>query len=149
MFMPIRADDPSITGDMLLYRRIPPYDGSVGWADETPTFSSKNFADKIHELSFNIAAETTPERVLAGNEGFGIIQVTVEEIRAACTNQLTGKCDIVICRDDENSADGHVLVCGEIRPNMRKRIQKACRWVDGQWPSRELQPERPTAPAPD
>jgi hypothetical protein len=132
----IRIDDPLIAGGMLLYRRIPPEEGSVTWEDGKPDFSSYNFADKIDELSFNIAAETTQETLLIGHEGYGLIQITAESIRSACTNQETKTCSIVICRDDENPANGHVLVCGPINPKMRKRIKRAASWVDGRWPTR-------------
>src|SRR5262245_25771065 len=132
----IRIDDPSLAGEMLLYRRIPPVPDNVVWINDKPEFSSKNFADKDDEASFHIAAETTPDDVLKGHDGFGLVQITAGAIRTACINQKTNICAIIICRDYDDPVNGHVLVCGQINPKMRRRVSQAASWVEGRWPSR-------------
>lgn len=67
-----REDDPSISGEIILYRRIPPWPDNVTWDENgRPTFSSLNFKDKDEELSVHIAAETSPDEMLQGHAGYG------------------------------------------------------------------------------
>lgn len=134
-----RCDDPALTGDVLLYRRVPPDTDNVRWVDGNPVLSSYNFADIRHEPSFNIVSETSPEKMLEGHPGFGLITVSAGWIRTACINGKTNKCAIIICRDDEDPKDGHVLVVGKLNPNMRERIKKGCSWVEGYWPDRPVE----------
>jgi len=57
-----REDDPNISGDVVLFRRIPPWPDRVTWDENgQPHFSSFNFKDKDNELSVHLASETTPE----------------------------------------------------------------------------------------
>jgi hypothetical protein len=130
-----RQDDPALSGDIVfLFRRIPPWGGRVEWGtDGVPSPASQNFHDKHNELSVNIASETTPETILHGCEGFGLVQFTAAQVRdafAQCSQPVS------ICRDDEEPANGHVLICGNATPGIRKRLKKTCSWVDGKWPAR-------------
>jgi hypothetical protein len=126
-----RVDDSKLNGNILLYRRIPPWPDNVTWDDSgVPSFSSLNFNDKDSELSVNIASETTPDEVLAGHEGFGLIQFTAAQVRACCG------ADIVLCRCVEEPAMGHSLICGKLSKTSRKNLQKQAVWVEKKWPSR-------------
>ena len=134
-----REDDPTIAGDVVLFRRIPPWPDRVTWDDNgQPSFSSFNFKDKEHELSLHLALETTPDEVLRGHEGFGLVQITAQQVREACG---TG---VKLCRCSEDPAMGHVLVCGKISSGSAKKLQRATKWVEGRWPARNP-PDPPTA----
>jgi hypothetical protein len=126
-----RLDDASISGDVVLYRRIPPHGGRVTW-DETglPIPSSFNFKDKDDELSFYLANETTPELVLKGHKGFGLVYLTAERTGSICGS------GVILCRDDEDPTNGHVLLCGRVSNGMAKKMSNEARWVQGRWPAR-------------
>jgi hypothetical protein len=125
-----RVDDLTISGNLLLYRRIPPTGERVTWdLDGNPDASSFNFKDPAKELSFNLANETTPDAVLSGHEGFGLVSISADEIRRICPG-------VIICRDDEDPANGHVLVCGRVSGGMAARLKKSAKWVEGRFPSR-------------
>jgi hypothetical protein len=128
-----RADDPAISGDRVLYRRIPPHPDSVTWDDQgVPAFSSANFRDQDNELSMHLAAETSPDTMLIGHEHFGLIWMTAGKIRAICEGA------IIICRDDEKPANGHVLICGKISGGKARRLKGVAQWVEGRWPARPV-----------
>jgi hypothetical protein len=103
-----RQDDATISGGMVLWRRIPPYADNVTWDPDigVPVASSLNFRDGEHELSLSIAAETTQETVLAGHDGLGLVQLTAQDLR-----DVLGA-SFVICRDERPDEPGHILVCG-------------------------------------
>ena len=131
-----RQDDPALTGDIKVLRRIPPTGDRVEWdADGTPTPTSQNFRDnRTDELSLYIATETTPERVLHGLCGFGLVELTIREIREVYRNHNR---DLVICRDeDADSGPGHILACGKPSPSMRDKLRTCAKWVDGYWPAK-------------
>jgi hypothetical protein len=122
-------DDLTFQGGVLLYRRIPPDGDHVTWDDSgTPTPSSQNFKDRTNRLSVNYAKETTPERVLAGHEGFGLVQFTAQEVRSAFGAA------VIIHRHETDPAEGHLVVCGNITNAMARRLKGAAKWVEGGWP---------------
>jgi hypothetical protein len=135
--MPIHVDDPTLVGDVLLYRRIPPKGDRVVWEDDgTPTPTSQNFKDRRNdELSLFIAVETTPQTILAGLDGFGVVSLKAGQIREICADD-DGQSVVIICRDDEEPANGHVLVVGRITNGMAKRLKDVAEWVPGYWPIR-------------
>ena len=134
-----RQDDPSISGDVILLRRIPPWADRAIWDEQgNPTASSFNFKDAEYELSMHIAAETTAEELLRGHDGYGLVKLTVQQVRDACG------AEIKICRCTEEPAMGHVLICGKIGGGAAKRLQRAAAWVEGKWPDRST-PEPPIA----
>ena len=131
-----RQDNLEFSGDMILYRRVPNFGGHATW-DESgkPTPSNQNFRDQDDELSMYIAAETTPEKALKGNLGFGLIWITAGYIRSICIDPK-GTSVIQICRDERDPDDGHILICGRITGGMRKSLSKKSQWVDGYLPTR-------------
>jgi len=130
-----RQDDPTIFGDLILLRRVPPVGGRVTWDENgKPIPSSMNFKDKDHELSVYISRETTVEDVLNGHDGFGVIQFTAQQVRDEAARYGI---QIVMCRDDLDPANGHVLVCGKISGGMAKRLSDSATWVEGRWPTRQ------------
>jgi hypothetical protein len=127
-----REDDPSLTDDLVVYRRIPPYGGRVEWSESgEPSFTSQNFSDPRDEWSAHLANESTPEVVLESHDGFGLVQLTLGDIRAAFANR-----PLVICRDDEDPANGHILVCGKASPAVRTKLKAVATWVPGKLPNR-------------
>lgn len=126
-----REDDPSISGDVILFRRIPPWPDRVTWDENgRPNFSSFNFRDKDNELSVHLASETTADEVLKSHDGFGLVQFTAQQVREACGQEIK------LCRCSEEPAMGHVLVCGKIGKGAAKMLQRAAKWVEGRWPTR-------------
>ena len=127
-----RHDDPTITGDLVLLRRIPHKADRVQWDDITqePTPASQNFKDRDDELSAYIATETTAEVVLAGHADFGLVQFTAGKVR-----EVLGP-GIIICRDTSDPSPGHVIICGHITNGMAKRFRAIVSWVPGRWPAR-------------
>jgi hypothetical protein len=123
-----RQDDPEIAGDIVFYRRIPPWAGRVEWKEGAVNFTSANFKDAEQELSIHRASETTPEQVLAGHETFGLIQITAKQIRDACPG-------IKICRSVEEPENGHTLVCGKVTAGMAAKLKKAATWVENRLPT--------------
>jgi hypothetical protein len=119
-----RQDDSRISGDMVLWRRIPPHPDNVKFDEETgiATPSSLNFDDKDNELSLYIASETMVETVMAGHDGFGLACLTAADVRAA----LAGAA--VICRDSSDPAPGHIVVCAKLTRKQRKELASKCRW---------------------
>src|SRR2546421_8293115 len=91
-----RQDDPTLSGSLRLWRRIPP------WADRVKVDphsgelrpSSMNFRDRNNELSVYLATEARVDEVVRGHEGFGLVEFTVDEARQL----LPG---IIVCRDPE------------------------------------------------
>ncbi|HJT75633.1 MAG TPA: hypothetical protein VJ739_00370 [Gemmataceae bacterium] len=127
-----RQDDPSLAGHILLYRRIPPWAERVTWDEnDTPHASSFNFKDDESELSVHLASETTPDAILAGHDGFGLVQLTAQQAREACG------AGIILCRCAEEPAHGHVLICGKISGGAAKKLSRAAVWVEGRWPQRD------------
>lgn len=118
-----REDDPTISGDILLWRRIPPWADRVAVDPQTgePIPSSMNFRDKNDELSVFLASETTLEELLAGHEGFGVVEFTAQTARELLGNE------IVIRRDEAEM--GHVLICGRMTRAQSSALAKRCRWV--------------------
>jgi hypothetical protein len=131
-----RQDDPALTGELLLYRRIPPKGDRVTWENGVPIPSTQNFRDKENELSLYIANETTPQAVLQGHDGFGLIQLRAQDFRDVYAEY--GKL-LVICRDDEEPENGHVLICGKPTPSMKEKLRNLAQWVPGKWPASELE----------
>lgn len=128
-----RQDDPALVGDIILLRRIPAIGGRVQWDGDIPVPSSQNFRDAADELSVYIASETTPELALQGHEGFGLVSITVQQVRDAFAEFHR---PVAICRDDENPANGHVLICGKASPGISRRLKDVAQWVPGKWPAR-------------
>jgi hypothetical protein len=133
-----REDDTNISGQVVLFRRIPPDPDNVQWLDDGPVPSTSNFRDKENELSVAIAAETTADEQLEGHEGFGLIQITAQEIRDACPG-------IKLCRCVEEPAKGHVLAVGKVTRGMANKLKVAAKWVGGRLPARDP-PEPSSAP---
>jgi len=128
-------DDPRISGKIVFYRRIPPGADRVSWDDTgTPTPASQNFRDHQDELSVHMAHETTPDQVLQGHPGFGLVQFTAEQARDILGDKFT------ICRDPEDPANGHVLICGNITGSLSKKLRKVATWVEGRMPQRGVEP---------
>ena len=131
-----RQNDPDLHGDLVVFRRIPPHPDHVQWTDDgLPEPASQNFKDRRRELSVHLASEATAEKMLAGHEGFGLVEIPLQAIREVFRD---AEKPLVICRDDEDPANGHVLVCGDITNGMAKKIRRAARWVDGRWPTRAV-----------
>lgn len=126
-------DDPSISGDRVLYRRIPPWGGRVKWAEDgTPTPSSQNFKDPNDELSVFLEDKTTIEAILEGevNAACGVIRFRAQRVR-----DLLGA-SFIISLDEP--PPGHVVICGRVTGGLATRLKRDLNWewVPGRWPTR-------------
>jgi len=128
----LRQDDPTLSDEIALLRRIPPWADRVRWDEHgRPVASSQNFKDKNDELSVFIEVETTIEGVLAGHPGFGLVRFTAQQVRGVCGPT------IILCRDPLNPGPpGHALICGKITASMRQKLKGLVQWVEGRWPVR-------------
>jgi hypothetical protein len=125
-----RENDPSLTDDLRVLRRIPRDADRITWDDRgQPLPSSSNFKDSRQELSLYLESECRLEEVMQGHIGFGVVRLTIRDIRETCGD------GIVICRDEVDPANGHILVCGRITGGMAKRLQRAATWHQTYWPS--------------
>ena len=136
-----REDDSSIDGDIVLYRRIPPFGGRVDWTTGEPVPSSQNFSDGNKELSVHLASLCTPEQLLEGHDGFGVVAIPAKVFREECRDS-SGNSVVTICRDDVEPQLGHVLVIGKITSGMRARIRAKAQWVH--LPARPIDPTQAT-----
>jgi hypothetical protein len=121
--MTSRQDDPTIAGEIRLWRRIPPWTERVTWDTDTgePESSSLNFRDEHNELSMYIASEISVDYVLRGHEGFGLVELTAGEIRRLVPG-------VIICRDPDPHPS-HVLICAKITKAPARGLRNLCRWV--------------------
>jgi hypothetical protein len=132
-----RQHDPALLPSFLVYRRIPPYADRVTWGEDgIPSPSTQNFRDRNDELSVYLAHETTPDRALAGHAGFGLVQFLLQDAVDAFEDAQR---PLVICRDDDEPDNGHILLCGKATPAISRSIRNASTWVEGRWPTRELE----------
>jgi hypothetical protein len=129
-----RRDEPGITGDVVLWRRIPnradrvSLDGQGGLCP-----SSSNFKHQDDELSIHLADLTSEELVLSGHDGFGLAAIKAGDVR-----RILGA-GAVICTDPQDAADpAHKIICFKVSGSQAKRLAKAATWV-----------RRPTLPGPD
>lgn len=117
-----RLDDPAISGDMVLLRRIPPWAERVQWdASGRPIPSSQNFKDQHEELSVDIQDETTLDQILQGHELYGVIRFTAGQARQVCGQAA------ILCRDPPPPS--HVLLCGKLTGGMRNALKGLAQWV--------------------
>lgn len=132
-----RQDDQQLIGDIVVYRRIPPDGDHTDWdkKDENgnPLFTKGNFKDKNDELSVHIASETAPETLLKDWEGFGIVHMTIGEIRRI---YAAASVPLIICRDTDEPENGHVLVCGRPTGSIKNQLKKAAKWLPGYLPKK-------------
>jgi hypothetical protein len=82
-----------------------------------------NFVDGQADLSTSIEAETSPDAVLKGHEGFGLVRIQVKEIKRICGDAVQ------ILRDPTEDDPSHVVVRGRITKKMARQIKLAAEWV--------------------
>jgi hypothetical protein len=134
-----RQDDPTLAGEIKVLRRIPPTADRVRWDDNnTPIPSSQNFRDNRNdELSMFIASETTPDQILKGVDGYGLVELTLREIREIYAKHTRVLRVLIICRDEgPDDGPGHILVCGKPSPRMNDELRECAKWVPGRLPAR-------------
>lgn len=130
-----RQNDPTLLDEYVVYRRIPPWPDNTRWLDDgSPEASRQNFKDyPEHELSVHLVHETTPEKMLAGHQQFGLMTLTIADFRAAYAEFGS---EVVICRDDEDPSNGHILICGKPSKRIQARLREKAKWVPGRWPAK-------------
>ncbi len=118
-----RQDDPSLSGNVTFWRRIPPASDRLKRSARTGKLvpSSYNFRDRNDELSVFVAGEATVEEVLASHHGFGLVQLSAADVRTIVPAAI-------ICRDPAPHP-AHALICGKISVPQAKLLAEACTWV--------------------
>ena len=124
-----RSDDHNLTDEALLLRRI--WDKPDIWftnnEEGEPKLSSVAFLDgRTNEVSVNVAAETTEEKVLEGYPDFGLVSVEAGVPRSA---------DHIVAITPEVDDSSHRVICPP--PNSTKGQRKtaarimagAARWL--------------------
>jgi hypothetical protein len=105
-------NDPTISDDTILFRRIPPGFDHVRWDPNSlePSITSGNFKGD-NQLSFHLAHLTTPDDILKGFEDFGLVSITVAELRSILGSNLEK-----ICADPEDVPPdpAHKIVCAKV-----------------------------------
>lgn len=118
-------DDPTISDDADLWRRIPPrhivLDENIG--DIRP--SSAAFENDLDgaPMSAYLAEECIdPQIALASHEGFGLVAITAG---------LARECNQLIVRQPVPGPPGHVVIVGAKTDSVRKKFARAAakRWV--------------------
>lgn len=107
-----------ITGS--LYRRVPPDAGCFPrGVDQLP--SRQAFEPKRGDpgISAYLVEETTEDLVLAGHEGFALVEIAVENV--------TSRGFTVTYEPKDGEIPGHVLVAGPFSSSNCKALSQSCR----------------------
>jgi len=120
-----RQDDPSISGNVRLWRRIPNRPKNYKFDEKLNRYrpTSINFRDQRDELSVNLADESKIAKILEGHSGFLIVEFTAGLAREILDPK------VVICRDPEPDNPGHALICVKVSGGQSEKLAKKCRWV--------------------
>lgn len=67
-----------------------------------------------------VREDRPPEEVLAGHEGFGLVELNAAELVAM---------GLLVQRDPQPEEQDHAVVIGPKPQSVRRRMAKNCRWV--------------------
>src|SRR5437870_1815201 len=113
--MPFENELP-LDDQTVVFRCIPRGINEVRWllSSAEPTVTSGNFKSD-NQLSFHIAHMTTLEQILKDHEDFGLVSITVKELRAVLSTNLEK-----ICADPEDDPPdpAHKIVCAKVTNGM-------------------------------
>ena len=111
-----RNDDPDLGNDVVLWRAVPrlQIETNPDGSESIQSWAFRQFPD--NEISADIAAETTSERLA---ERFPPIDFRIAELTVADARD----CGNVVCRDPEGGDQSHVLICPRAGKS-RNRIYK-------------------------
>jgi len=117
-------DQPRIADDTVVLRRIPPHNSTSPLPEGDFRPNSDNFKDdEDGELCVDLKLDDEqPARTLEGHDGFGLIALTVEEIRSVGL-------DVEQRKLDENPA--HAIIVGNKTQGRRKKLSlfASARWI--------------------
>jgi hypothetical protein len=117
------SDDPTITDEAALWRRIPPWhfvpDENTGQV--RPSSAAFDNDPNGSPMSVVLAAEAIgPEQVLAGHPGFALASIKVGLVR---------ECQQGVVRDPLPDEPAHALVFGHKTKMVRRRMAREATWV--------------------
>lgn len=116
------TDDLTISDDADLWRRIPPwhfyYDENI--AQIRPKSAAFDNDPDGSPMSVVIAAESSPEAVLAEHEGYAL---------ASFKAGLARECNQLVVRDPLPTEPAHALVVGAKSKGTRRRLAREASWV--------------------
>jgi hypothetical protein len=120
----IFRDDPSIPDDMRVLHRIPP--GRVVEAEDRPNSSNFDNSRDGSGTSVDLMEdEEQPTRTLADFPDFGLVSITVGELRALNLGVVRDP----IKGDDQNKPnDKHALIQGN-KKKAKQKIARQCKWI--------------------
>jgi hypothetical protein len=118
--MPQREDDPSITDDEVLWRRIIP-----SWIHREPGGKvrpgSVAFLDRLSgELSVHIASLTTPEQALKDRPDDSLVAIPAGYPRSL---------GFAIVRDPKPDDPSHALICPSPKGARASKLAEKATWV--------------------
>ncbi|MGH9840415.1 MAG: hypothetical protein ACREEM_16675 [Blastocatellia bacterium] len=118
-------DDPTISDDADLWRRIPPWhfilDENLG--DIRPSSAAFDDDPDGAPMSAYLAEECKePQIVLVNHDGFGLVAITAK---------LARECNQLIARQPVPGPPGHIVVVGKKTDSVRKKLARAAakNWV--------------------
>ena len=114
-------DDQTISLETRILRRIPP--GKIVKKDPNQRPQSDNFSNHPTGTgtSVSILVEgSDPLDVLEGHEGFGLVSLTVQDIRDA---------GLGIVRHPTSDDPNHAHIQGEKNRHVKRRLAKAAVWI--------------------
>ena len=114
-------DDKSISSDVKLLRRIPPGETRASPSGLIPR--SNNFSNDANGggTSVDIWEDgREPEDLLVGHENFGLVWVTVGDLREA---------ELGIVRDQLRDNPHHALIQGRKTKSRLRRLARASNWI--------------------
>jgi len=126
MVRPVHEDDPSITNDTELWRRVHPSqvvsDGAGGYRPSSAALDNDSDGDPMSILISTVMEEygLAPEHALEGRTGYSLVGFTAGLARGY---------DQKIARSPEPEQPAHGFVVGYKPHAIRKKWAKRCHWV--------------------
>jgi hypothetical protein len=117
--------------ETVIWRRIPPRHFPKKPGQNRPNSPAFDDDDEDEPMSVVIAREgRDPSEVLAGHEGFGLVELTIEELEAAGQE---------VIRDPRPEEPDHALVIGAKTLATKRCLAKTCRWVVRPFPGTSVE----------
>lgn len=115
------ADDPAISPETKLLRRIPPGRWRKDASDPRPDSDNFSIDQDGTGTSVDIwEGELPPEECLEGHEGFGLVSIKVEDVLNA---------GLTVRRIPIDGNDHHAEIQGKRNKRVKRKLAAASRWI--------------------
>ena len=112
-------DDPTIPPEMRVLHRVHP-NNYVDSEDRPASSEFDNSSDGSGTSADLMEDDDQPERTLAGHEGFGLVALTVADIRAA---------GLGVVRNPVEGNPQHVLIQGPKKRAAKRTLARQAEWI--------------------